>query len=121
MRLSPSITFQLLRYAPPSGLVVDGKSIPPGYPGGISPLAQNRDIAIWGKDANDFQLERWLDPARSRYLDANDMSFGGNGARMCIRWNIALVGVRIVCISIMLMLADCRWRSSSRLRRLSDV
>ena len=92
MRLNPSIPFQLLRYAPPGGLVVDGKYIPPDTPVGISPLVQNREAAIWGKDADEFQPDRWLDPAHFRYLDANDMTFGGNGPRMCIGRNIALVG-----------------------------
>lgn len=121
MRLNPSITFQLLRYVPPSGLVVDDKLIPPGYPVGISPLAQNRDVAIWGKDADEFRPERWLDPNRSRHLDANDMIFGGNGPRMCIGRNIALVGAVGVRIYFMLMRLDYRWRSSSRSRRLSDL
>jgi cytochrome P450 len=91
-RLLPSIVYQLLRYAP-EGLAVDGKRIPAGTPIGVSPLAQNRDKAIWGPDADDFKPERWLeDEARTRYLDAANMTFGGSGPRMCIGRNIALVG-----------------------------
>lgn len=92
MRLRPSIVYQLLRIAPEQGLTVDGKWIPPTTPVGISALAQNRDKAIWGADANEFRPQRWLeDEAKTRFLDSNNMTFGGNGPRMCIGRNIALV------------------------------
>ena len=92
MRLLPSIVYQLLRHAP-EGLSVDGKRIPAGTPVGISPIAQNRDKAIWGSDADEFKPERWLeDEARARYLESANMTFGGSGPRMCIGRNIALVG-----------------------------
>ena len=91
-RLLPSITFQLLRHAPPD-FVVDGNAIPAGTSVGVSALAQNRDKAIWGLDANEFRPERWLESeARAKYLESNDMTFGGSGPRMCIGRNIALVG-----------------------------
>lgn len=47
-----------------------------------------------GADANEFRPSRWLeDEEKSRYFNANDMTFGGNGARMCIGRNLALVEV----------------------------
>jgi cytochrome P450 len=95
MRLRPSIIGQLLRHTPQEGLTVDGKYIPPKTTIGISPLAQNRDKAIWGEDANELRPERWLeDEAKARYLESNNMTFGGNGPRMCIGRNIALVSKR---------------------------
>ncbi|KAH0840426.1 pisatin demethylase [Fonsecaea pedrosoi] len=91
LRMLPSIVWQLLRHAP-VGLVVDGKEIPAGTIVGISPLAQNRDPAIWGDDADEFRPERWLESEdRSRYLESRNMTFGGNGPRMCIGRNIALI------------------------------
>jgi cytochrome P450 len=90
-RILPSIVFQLLRHAP-ENFVVRGELIPAGTPVGISPIAQNRDKDIWGPDANEFRPERWLqDEARTKYLDTSSMTFGGNGPRMCIGRNIALV------------------------------
>lgn len=47
-RLFPSIVYQLLRYAPEE-IVVDGKRIPAGTPIGMSPMAANRDPAVWGE------------------------------------------------------------------------
>ena len=94
MRLIPSIVYQLIRYCS-EGQSVDGKSIPPGTPVGISPMAQNRDRAIWGDDADDFRPERWLESKeRTAYLDLNNYTFGGNGPRMYIGRNIALVSFK---------------------------
>jgi cytochrome P450 len=90
-RLHPSIIYQLLRKAP-ENMTVDGYTIPRGTSVGISPRAQNQDPAIWGEDANEFRPERWLeDEERTRYFESVNMTFGGNGPRMCIGRNIALV------------------------------
>jgi len=92
MRLFPSIVFQLPRHLPAGGISIGDKYIPGSCEVGVSPLAQNRDTAIWGLDADEFKPERWLESEeRSRYLDGFNMTFGGNGPRMCIGRNIALV------------------------------
>lgn len=90
-RLHPSIMWQLLRKAP-QDLTVDGFTIPPGTNVGINPRAQNRDPDIWGEDANEFRPERWIeDEEKGKYFENTTMTFGGNGPRMCIGRNIALV------------------------------
>ena len=92
LRLRPSIIGQLLRHTPEGGLVIDGKFIPANTPIGMSPLAQNRDKKVWGEDANEFKSERWLESeAKARQLESYNMTFGGNGPRMCVGRNIALV------------------------------
>ncbi|KAI1609118.1 cytochrome P450 [Exophiala viscosa] len=92
MRLLPSIVFQLLRHVPAEGMYVGKHYIPGGSEVGISPMAQNRDQDIWGPDADDFRPERWLESEeRTRFLDSYNMTFGGNGPRMCVGKNIALV------------------------------
>ncbi|KAJ9605739.1 hypothetical protein H2200_009588 [Cladophialophora chaetospira] len=93
MRLLLSIVYQLLRYAT-DGLTVDGKHIPAGTPVGVSPIAQNRDQEVFGADADDFRPERWLeDEQKTRFMDSVNMTFGGNGPRMCVGRNIALVEI----------------------------
>lgn len=90
-RLLPSIVFQLLRYAPPN-FTIRGKYISTGTSIGISPIAQNQDEEIFGADADVFRPERCMeDDARTKYLDSNIMTFGGNGPRMCVGKNIVLV------------------------------
>lgn len=98
-RIFPSIIYQLLRYyySPAGGFPVVEHFIPPGTRVGISPLAQNRDRAIWGEDADTFRPERWLgDPGRARYPNSVNITFRGNGPRMRIGKNIALVGANYV-------------------------
>lgn len=93
-RLLPSIVFQLLRYAP-ENFSVRGKPIPAGTHVGISPIAQNRDTEIFGKDADEFRPERWLeDRDTAGFMDSCLMTFGGSGPRMCVGKNIALVSRR---------------------------
>jgi cytochrome P450 len=90
-RLFPSINFMLPRHAPP-GFEVQGYKIPPSVQVGISPIAQNRDRAIWGEDADVFRPERWLESEeQARFLESSNMLFGGNGPRACVGKNIALV------------------------------
>ncbi|KAH7388967.1 cytochrome P450 [Cadophora sp. MPI-SDFR-AT-0126] len=94
LRLRPSIIGQLLRHTPEGGLVIDGNFIPANTPIGMSPLAQNRDKKVWGDDANEFKPERWLESeAKARQLESYNMTFGGNGPRMCVGRNIALVEI----------------------------
>ncbi|KAK5054410.1 hypothetical protein LTR84_001300 [Exophiala bonariae] len=93
MRLLPSIVYQLLRYAP-EGLSVEDKHIPTGTPIGISPISQNRDRKVFGPDADEFRPERWFeDESKTRLMDSINMTFGGNGPRMCVGRNIALVEI----------------------------
>ena len=48
IRMFPAIPYQLLRYAP-EGMVISGMKIPIGTPVGMSPIAANRDSAVWGE------------------------------------------------------------------------
>lgn len=92
-RLLPSVVFQLIRYAPPN-FAVRGMTIPENTEVGISPLAQNRDKDIWGPDADEFRPERWTESVeKAKYYDTSSMVFGGNGPRMCVGRNIALVSL----------------------------
>ncbi|KAF9894565.1 hypothetical protein FE257_006450 [Aspergillus nanangensis] len=91
LRLFPSITYQLPRYSPAAGIHVAKYYIPEGYEVGVSCIAQNRDKAVYGEDANEFRPERWLESKeKNAQLQANNMTFGGNGPRTCIGKNIAL-------------------------------
>jgi cytochrome P450 len=93
MRMSPSIPAQLPRLTPPGGLQVGAYFLPEGTEVGINPITQNRDEEIWGLDADQFRPERWLEEEKSKWLDSQDFTFGGNGPRMCIGRNIALVSI----------------------------
>ncbi|KAL4936872.1 hypothetical protein BDV06DRAFT_216326 [Aspergillus oleicola] len=97
-RLWPSIVWQLPRESPTGGITIDGKYfVPQGYQISISPMAQNRDPAIYGPDANDFKPERWLeDHERARRMENLSTTFGGNGPRACLGKNLALMEVQLL-------------------------
>lgn len=90
-RMLPSIVAQLPRYAP-TNFTVRGMHIPERTPVGISAIAQNHDSEIFGPDPDDFRPERWLeDESKVKLMEASIMTYGGNGSRMCLGRNIALV------------------------------
>lgn len=114
MRLLPSIVFQLLRITPEEGITVGDKFIPAGTSIGMSPMAQNRDRTVWGDDADEFVPERWLESdEKSRYLEANNMTFGGSGPRMCVGKNIALVRYLVIAIRPFVPKLTLNFRSKS--------
>lgn len=93
-RINPGIAMILERLVPTCGLTLaDGRFIPAGTKVGINPAVTNRDHAVFGEDADDFNPDRWLrrdeeDQAsfevRLRKMrDVADHTFGG-GSRVCM-------------------------------------
>ncbi|KAG9901824.1 cytochrome P450, partial [Aureobasidium melanogenum] len=92
LRMYSSLPAQLYRIVPSSGLAIDGHLIPSGTVVGISSLAQNRDTAIFGQDADIFNPDRWLgDESKARYLEAALFNFGGTGIRSCPGQDLAMI------------------------------
>ena len=92
LRMYPSVPAPLYRIVPAGGLSVDGHLIPPGTVVGISSLAQNRDTAIFGQDADIFNPDRWLvDESQARYMETAMFNFGGTGPRSCPGRDLAMV------------------------------
>lgn len=60
LRLHPSILWQLPREAPAAGIEIAGHFIPSSATISMSPIAQNRDVATFGADANDWNPHRWM-------------------------------------------------------------
>jgi cytochrome P450 len=58
MRLHPSLSSQLPRYAPAGGIQIGNHFLPEGTHVGISPTAMNRSKEIFGQNAEDFVPER---------------------------------------------------------------
>ncbi|KAL2275653.1 hypothetical protein FJTKL_01712 [Diaporthe vaccinii] len=75
-RMHPSIIWQLPRKAPSEGINIEGHYISPSATVSMSPLAQNRCQAIFGKDADEWRPERWIagevnPPERIKEMDKN--------------------------------------------------
>jgi len=60
MRLHPSISYQLPRVVPASGVHIGAHFIKPGSICSISATAMNRSKEIFGPDAEEWRPERWI-------------------------------------------------------------
>ncbi|EPE02811.1 benzoate 4-monooxygenase cytochrome p450 [Ophiostoma piceae UAMH 11346] len=111
MRMHPGVGMLLERYVPETGVTLpDGSFLPSGVGVGISPYVVGRNKTVWGDNADTFCPERWLQAGgedteayqqRLRKMNAADLTFG-NGSRICIGRNIALLEVYKVVPTILL-------------------
>ncbi|KAI4596292.1 hypothetical protein KJ359_005421 [Pestalotiopsis sp. 9143b] len=97
LRLHPSILWQLPREAPAAGIEIAGHFIPSSATISMSPIAQNRDVATFGADANDWNPRRWIvsernSDAKIKEMDRYNVTFG-YGSRTCVGRNLALVEI----------------------------
>jgi len=95
LRLHPSILWQLPREAPAAGVEIAGHYIPPSATISMSPVAQNRDRATFGADADEWRPSRWIPgrwntEAAIKDMDKYNVTFG-YGSRTCVGRNLALV------------------------------
>lgn len=92
LRLHPPGSIQSERVVPAGGLRVGGVDIPPGTIVGMSGWLTQRDISIFGSDADTFRPERWLPGKGETDLDWQTrtkemnraMLVFGHGPRACI-------------------------------------
>lgn len=102
-RLNPGIAMIFERVVPESGFnLPDGRHIPAGTKVGINPAVTNRDYAVFGKDSDSFNPDRWLRGsdesleafhARLRQMkDVSDFTFGG-GRRICMGRHLAMLEI----------------------------
>ena len=61
MRLRPAVGLNIQRYVPPGGAHVDGVFYPGGTRVSVNGWVLHRDLATFGKDADVFRPERWLE------------------------------------------------------------
>ena len=111
MRMHPGVGMLLERYVPETGVTLpDGSFLPSGVGVGISPYVVGRNKSVWGENADTFYPERWLKAdgednevyqQRLRGMNAADLTFG-NGSRICIGRNIALLEIYKVVPTILL-------------------
>ncbi|CCG80988.1 putative Cytochrome P450 monooxygenase [Taphrina deformans PYCC 5710] len=106
-----NFTKEVLRFYPPVPMtlrtatvttVVDGVSIPAGTDMFISPIATNRNIHIWGPDAESFNPDRWdnLPSTHNNY----GMETFLHGARGCIGQRFAVVEMKCLIAAMLINL-----------------
>ncbi|KAL8774730.1 MAG: hypothetical protein Q9209_000669 [Squamulea sp. 1 TL-2023] len=102
IRFHPVASFTMERVVPREGLILpDGQHIKPGTIVGMHPWVINRDHSIFGRDADFFIPQRWLQKededtmtftARVSLMKNTVLSFGA-GKRACIGKNLALLEI----------------------------
>jgi cytochrome P450 len=118
-----SVIYESLRLFPPIGQLVNRKAaedvllggsivIPKGTYVGYNCYSTNRDLAVWGPGANEFDPGRWGDsPAaiqkqyRLRRAKAEFISFHG-GRRACLGEKFAMLQMRI---TLATLIRDWSW------------
>ncbi|KAF1979975.1 cytochrome P450 [Bimuria novae-zelandiae CBS 107.79] len=88
-RYFPTFAVQIPRYALPEGITLNGTFIPPGFRVGMNPHIVQMDKSVFGKDADVFRPERWLESEeQNKLMDRAYLSFGV-GTRPCAGKDIA--------------------------------
>ncbi|KAL0472552.1 cytochrome P450 [Neurospora intermedia] len=96
MRLRPAVGLNITRFAPPEGAELDGHFFPGGTSIAVNGWVLHRDKLTFGKDANEWRPERWLEnEEEARRMERYMFQFGG-GSHLCIGRNLALLEINKV-------------------------
>ena len=101
LRINPGVAMVFERNVPEPGFALpDGRFIPGGINVGINPAVTNRNIEIFGEDADEFNPDRWLkkdgetevafENRHKRMKEVVDFVFGG-GNRICMGKYLAML------------------------------
>lgn len=101
-RYHPAVSMCMERIVPKDGLVLpDGTTVPGGTFVGMNPYIVGRNKGVFGKDADEFRPERWLqqdgenDEAFKKRMQEwgnATITFGG-GSRICLGRNLSMMEV----------------------------
>lgn len=91
MRIHPSVGMSMPRHVPQPGKTIAGRYFPPGCRVGINASVLQFNQDIFGKDADQWNPDRWLQPGAEN-LDRYMLQFGG-GPRTCVGKNVSTAHV----------------------------
>ncbi|KAL0254995.1 hypothetical protein SLS55_009519 [Diplodia seriata] len=103
LRMQPPFIGLLAKEVPPQGEVIKGKFVPGGTKIGHSIYAAERSEEVFGKDADAFRPERWLeepDEKKLRLMEDTQQLVFGYGRWGCLGKSIALVELNKVFVEL---------------------
>lgn len=74
---------------------VEDLQIPRGTRIMVSPWAINRSVELWGPDAREFRVERWLDSHNGGAKSAQAFMTFSSGQRICIGKDFAIISLKL--------------------------
>lgn len=101
LRLHSAVGLPLWRVVPAGGVHIAGHFIPEGTNIGLNAWVAHRNPEVWGRDADEFRPERWLEAQaeaeagnreRLQRMEAYYLPFG-LGARTCIGKHISILEI----------------------------
>lgn len=103
MRIYPTPTFPMERKVPQGGVTIAGHFFPQSTTVGCMPSAIHTNPSIFGKDAEVFRPERWLEASEQtlRRMEAANLGFS-RGRRACLGQHIATMQMKKAIPSILL-------------------
>ena len=104
LRTWPPIVALMSKEVPPEGDTINGKFIPGGTKIGFGPYGMFRDKATWGKDAEQFRPERWLEvsPDKLKEMESTLELVFGYGRYQCLGKNLAIMELNKIFVEVSL-------------------
>ena len=75
MRLQPAVGLNIVRKVPIGGAEIDGVKVPGGTAVAVNGWVLHREESVWGKDADAFRPERWLDVGEDKLREMDRSMF----------------------------------------------
>ncbi|ORY70305.1 cytochrome P450 [Pseudomassariella vexata] len=103
LRMYPPVTGMGSKQVPPGGDMINGHFLPEGTQVGTNTFGLMRSKDIWGKDADVFRPERWLEASEAELKVMNtvvDMIFG-HGKYACLGKPIAMMELNKVYVELL--------------------
>ncbi|KAF9891592.1 hypothetical protein FE257_003603 [Aspergillus nanangensis] len=90
LRLNPPAPNIFPRFVSEPGLDLYGRFAPAGTEISGNPWIMQRDTAMFGEDAEEFNPDRWMDPEKAKLYNKYLFTFG-YGARICLGRDVAMM------------------------------
>ncbi|PWN96219.1 putative benzoate 4-monooxygenase cytochrome P450 [Tilletiopsis washingtonensis] len=101
LRYHSTSSLGLPRILPPQGATICGRFFPGGSVLSVPAYTIHRDAEVWGKDAEEYNPDRWLPEGARKEFDKAFVPFSV-GPRACVGRNVAMAELSILIAAIIM-------------------